>query len=227
MKQKTSLIIITCLISASLLLALGAVTFSWYQSRISSDKDVEIPADGFIVVGFDENPVVVNDILSPAIAMTNAVRDNRYMDVMRVYNESDETPSWIETVAETYTYTDTITFYEDPTDETISSYNFTLTAQAYVKVGEEETKIPINTARELDFLIVADVDYTDPNIADVEDLAITPEIKFNVAGSATIKVSITLWLALPDELCDPALISNNLYLEFGIVADPVTEDVQS
>ena len=215
------------MISASLLLALGAVTFSWYQSRISSDKDVEIPADGFIVVGFDENPVVVDDILSPAIAMTNAVRDNRYMDVMRVYNESDETPSWIETVAETYTYTDTITFYEDPTDETISSYNFTLTAQAYVKVGEEETKIPINTARELDFLIVADVDYTDPNIADVEDLAITPEIKFNVAGSATIKVSITLWLALPDELCDPALISNNLYLEFGIVADPVTEDVQS
>ena len=77
MKQKTTLIIITCLISASLLLALGAVTFSWYQSRVSSDKDVEIPADGFIVVGFDENPVVVDDILSPAIALPNAVRDNR------------------------------------------------------------------------------------------------------------------------------------------------------
>ena len=226
MKQKTTLIIITCLISASLLLALGAVTFSWYQSRVSSDKDVEIPADGFIVVGFDENPVVVDDILSPAIALPNAVRDNRYMDVMRVYDKNDGTPSWIETVAETYTYTDTITFYEDPTDETISSYNFTLTAQAYVKAGEE-TKIPINTARELNFAIVADINYTDANLTDVEDLAITPEVKFNVEGSATINVSITLWLALPDELCDPALISNNLYLEFGIVADPVTEDVQS
>ncbi len=202
---------------------MGAVTYSWYQSRVSEDKKVDIVADGFLIVGFDEKPLEVDDILSPAVALPNAVRDNRYMDVMRVYNESDAEPSYIQTIAESYTHTDTISFYEDPNDTTSSSYDFTLTAQAFVKEGEAETVRKINTTREISFEILADIDYTDNQYEDVKDLPITPEVAFSIKGTATITLKIKMWLSLPDELCDPALISNKLYFEFGIVVDPVTQ----
>lgn len=221
MKQKKTLILITCLLTVSLVLAIGTATFSWYQSRVSTDREVEIPADGFIIVGFDEDPVEVDDILSPAVCMPNAIRDNLYYDVLRAYNPSDDQVSYIESVAESYTYTDTISFYEDPTDTTASSYDFTLSAQAYVKLGADEVKHNINTTREINFEIVADIDYTDTSLEDESGVTITPDVKFNLKGSATINISITMWLALPDELCDPALISNKLFFEFGIKVDPV------
>lgn len=222
MKQKTTIIILTCILTASLILAIGAVSFAWYTARISEDKEVEIVADGFLVVGFDEEPLVVDDKLAPAIAMKNAVRDNMFMDVTRVYDKDDTPLSYIEKVAESYTHTDTISFYEDPNDTTSSSYNFTLTAQAFVKEGSEDQITKINTTREISFDIKADINYTDESLTDVEDLAITPEVKFNVLGSATITLEIKMWLSLPDELCDPALISNKLYFEFGIAVEPVT-----
>ncbi|MBR2480741.1 MAG: hypothetical protein IKB56_05485 [Clostridia bacterium] len=222
MKQKTTLIIITCLLTASLVLAIGTVTFSWYQSRLSSDQGMTIPADGFLIVGFDENPEVAVGTLAPAIAKENAVRDNKYFDVKQLYNESDENPSWIEKEAQEYTHTEVITFYEDPTNENIQSYKFLLTAQAFVKQGESETKYNINTNREIVFDISALVDYTD-----LEDPAspidITLGTPFYIDGSAKITLTITMWLALPDELCDPMLISNDLYCEFGIKAEAVTQ----
>lgn len=219
MKQKHTLILITCLLTASLVLALGTVTFSWYQSRISSDKGVEIPADGFIVVGFDENPEIAAGVLEPAVAKPNAIRDNRYFDVMKLYDENDANPSYIEKKATSYTHTEVITFYEKPnSQEEIESYLFMLTAQAYVMLGEEAHNV--NTNREINFNISAVVDYE--NIEDpTEPIKITPEVKFEIKGSATITLSIEIWLALPDELCDPNLISNDLFFEFGIKAEPV------
>ena len=222
MKQKTTLILITCLLTASLLLAIGTVTLSWYQSRNVTDREVKIPADGYIVVGFDENPVVVDGILKPAICMPNAVRDNQYFDVLKVYNQSDDVVSYVETPATTHTFTETVTFYEDPTKtETIGSYDFMLTTQAYVKLGAEETKYNINTSREINFEIKADINYADGQKE--TDVVITPGVAYNLKGSATIKLTIKMWLALPDELCDPVLIDNKLYCEFGIRVDPVAK----
>lgn len=222
MKQKRMLIIITCLLSASLVLALGTVTFSWYQAKISTDKEIVIPADGFLIVGFDEKPLVVDHILTPAIAMPNAIRDNKYIDVKRVYKESDSPISYVSKVAQTYTYTDKISFYQDPDADENATYDFVLTAQAYVKLGDDETIHHINTDREIIFDITADIDYTDAKHADVTDIAITPEATFNILGSATITVQIEICLAQPDELCDPSLISNKLYFEFGVLVDTST-----
>ncbi len=227
MKQKTTLILITCLLTASLLLAIGTVTLSWYQSRNSAElPDVAIPADGYIVVGFDEDPEIASGSLLPAVAIENAVRDNRYFDVTRAYNIADENPSWIKTVAQEYTFQERVTFYGDPTykednglsEDAIVTYDLMLTAQAYVKSGEEETRLNINTKREICFEIVANIDYA--NIEDKTDVIITPGNAFNLKESATITLTITVWLALPDELCDPALLSNDLYLEFGINVEP-------
>lgn len=227
MKGKTSLVILTCILTASLVLALGTVTFSWYQSRISSDKTVDIPADGFIIVGFDEDPKEVDHILSPAVAMPNAIRNGQYIDVLKTYSEGGDPVSYVETVAEKYTYTDTVSFYANPNAEEGTTYDFVLTADAYVKLGEEETKQTINTEREICFNILLDVDYTDESLTDLKDVLVTPEVKirpedkFTLVDSATITLKITIWLAQPDELCDPYLISNRLFFEFGIKATPV------
>ena len=227
MKGKTSLVILTCILTASLVLALGTVTFSWYKSRISSDKEVEIPADGYVIVGFDEEPVKVDHILSPAVCLPNAIRDGQYIDVLKTYAEGGTPLSYVETVAETYTYTDTVTFYANPTAEAGTTYDFVLTANAYVKVGEEQVEHSINTEREINFNITADVNYTDENKTDLTGIVVTPEVKirpedkFTLDGSATITLHITIWLAQPDELCDPYLISNELFFEFGIKVTPV------
>ena len=226
-KQKITLIALVCVVLSSLLLSVGAFTYSWYSTRISDDKVVEVPADGYLVVGFTDNPIMVDGTLTPAIAMDNAVRDNKYMDPLRVYSESDpiesnvdsERRSYIKSIATSYTHVENIEFYEDPTSETDNYvYDFVLTAEAFVKIGEEQTRTPINTPREIDFSISIDVDYDEGE--DIEDLVIIPEVPFQIDSNATITITITTWLALPDELCDPLLISNQLFLEFGIGVTP-------
>lgn len=224
MKKKTTLLILTCVLTFSLVLALGTVTYSWYLSRISTDKTVEIPAAGYIVVGFDENPFVADAPLSPAVAIPNAIRNNQYIDVLKEYDASDNPISYVQTVATQYTYEDAIHFYEDPNDTTTELYSFVLTVQAYIlnEAGEEQY---INTDNELRFNIIGDVHYTDeiaqPAAEDETGIEIIPEVPFNIKGSAHIDLNITFWLALPDELCDPALISNQLYLKFGVAVTPI------
>ncbi|MBR2349386.1 MAG: hypothetical protein IKA77_02050 [Clostridia bacterium] len=220
MNKKTSLLILTCVLTFSLVLALGTVTYSWYLSRISSDKEIEIPAAGYIVVGFDENPFVADEPLAPAVAMPNAIRDNQYIDVTKVYSESDSPISYVQTVATQYTHEDSIHFYEDPNDTTTELYSFVLTVQAYILDANGEEQY-INTDNELRFNIIGDVDYIEENVTDEADINITPEVAFNIKGSAHIDLTITFWLALPDELCDPALISNQLYLKFGVAVTPI------
>ena len=220
MNKKTSLLILTCVLTFSLVLALGTVTYSWYLSRISSDKEIEIPAAGYIVVGFDENPFVADEPLAPAVAIPNAIRDNQYIDVLKKYEDSDNPKSYVQTVATQYTHKDSIHFYEDPNDTTTELYSFVLTVQAYILDANGEEQY-INTDNELRFNIIGDVDYIEENVTDEADINITPEDPFNIKGSAHINLTITFWLALPDELCDPALISNQLYLKFGVAVEPI------
>lgn len=220
MNKKTSLLILTCVLTFSLVLALGTVTYSWYLSRISSKKEIIIPAAGYIVVGFDENPFVADEPLAPAVAMPNAIRDNQYIDVLKKYEDNDNPKSYVQTVATQYTHEDSIHFYEDPNDTTTELYRFVLTVQAYILDANGEEQY-INTDNELRFNIVGDVDYIEENVTDEADINITPEDPFNIKGSAHINLTITFWLALPDELCDPALISNQLYLKFGVAVEPI------
>lgn len=52
-----------------------------------------------IDISFDTDSAKAQGVMSPAIAMSGALLEGKYIDIKRTYNASDTEPSWIETAA--------------------------------------------------------------------------------------------------------------------------------
>ncbi len=224
MSKKIILIILIATLGASLLIATGAVTFAWYSSRVTSDNDLEIPAGGALIVGFDSEAVIVSGNMYPAVAMKDAIRDNKHVDVLIAYDESVEESlrSYVSTPATTFNYASDIHFYEDPTNkDAYSSYNCWFSVDSYVvNNGTKYDSIDDEVAYSMTITIT----YTDASLSehDVENMPIYQNTPFSLLGECKMKLNLSVYYAKVDEECDPALIGGTLHLKLGSFVKPVS-----
>ncbi len=210
MSKKIGLIIITVISGITLLIAGAAVTYSWYTSRITSDKDLTIPATGVILISFDNEEDYSPNYMYHAVAMENAVRDNKYIDVLTEYDSSSDNPSYVEKVATVFTYTNVINFTENPVEEVPEGgYPFWISLDTYVI--NNGVRID-DLADEISCKIYLDINYENEALPDVTGIEQEPNNRYNLLGQARINLTITMNYAKCDEECDPALIGGELHL---------------
>ena len=217
--MKNTKLLLTLIIVLTLTLSVGVVafTFAWYTQRQTTNHNFNIGADGFLVIAFEENPELGGTVLEPAVAMPGAVRDNLFMDVLKAYNASDVNPSYISSAATVAQYSVVLNYYNE--DETLNkqcNLIFSLSAECLMKNGEIS---PINIDRELNIAINTK---TTSAGGTVNESLIVPGEPFTLNGNSRIDITLSVYIQLPDELCDPALTNGNLRLRLAVVSQPVS-----
>lgn len=202
MFNKKILIVILSLVSLTTTFGLVAFSYAWYTMEQSEQLDFHLPADGFLIIEFNEEVDYSDTVITPAVAMVDAVRNGEYMDVLRAYNVEDPTPSFIETVAEAGTYAAVLQYYN--AEENITGNEIVIIVEA-VATLPDETEVPINLDREISIVISVLVE---DSLGVAEDVTISPLASgeaFSVPSKSIITITLVAYIKLPDELCDPAL----------------------
>lgn len=202
MLNKKVLSVILLLVMLTATLGLVAFSYAWYVVEKSERMEFYLQADGFLIIYFSEDVDYSDTIITPALAMPYAVRDNLNMDVLRVYNELDPEPSYIQTAATVGTY-DAVINYHNAEQIPIEN-NISIQIEAWVTLSET-ARVPINLEREINISISVNVidsqgeeeNYTIDNLA--------PGQVFTVPPLSVIEVTLNAYIKLPDDLCAPAL----------------------
>ncbi|HKL73733.1 MAG TPA: hypothetical protein VJ903_02450, partial [Clostridia bacterium] len=197
-------IIITLLLLVILTTTLGIVVFSyaWYNAEKAANMDFNLLADGFLIINFSEDVDYSDTIITPAIAMPYAERDNLYMDVLRVYDENDPQPSYIQTAAKVATYNALLSYYNE--EENSQENELVINIDAVVTLPGD-VKVPINLEREISIIInvlIEDSLGEEPPFT-IENLA--PGDVFTVPQKSIVSLTLDAYIKLPDVLCAPAL----------------------
>lgn len=213
MKNTRLLFILIVVLTVTLTVGVVAFTFAWYTQRQTTNHNFNIEADGFLVIAFDEDPDFGETVLDPAVAMPYAVRDNLYMDVLTAYDESSDNPSFIAKTATVAEYVVVLNYYnEDDSLNPQCDLIFSLSAECVMKNG---TTSPLNIEKELNITIKANITASDGAVTESEIILGEP---FNLNGNSSVTITLSVYILLPDELCDPALTNGNLHLELSVVS---------
>lgn len=213
MKNTRLLFILIIVLTLTLTVGVVAFTFAWYTQRQTTNHNFNIEADGFLVIAFDENPELGETVLDPAVAMPYAVRDNLYMDVLTAYDASSDNPSYISKIATVAEYVVVLNYYNE--DETLNpqcNLIFSVSAECVMKNGETS---PINIDKELSITMTANTASSDGTVTESE---IIPGQPLSLSGNSSVTITLSVYILLPDELCDPALTNGNLHLELSVVS---------
>ncbi|NLL55784.1 MAG: hypothetical protein GX242_01040 [Clostridiales bacterium] len=202
MINKRVTIIISLIVILTAILGLVAFSYAWYVLEYSQRTEFYLQADGFIIIYFDDE-VEYSDIkLTPAVAMKDAIRDNKYMDVLREYNPNDPEPSYIEKTATVAHYEAIVNYYNG--EENPVNNDIFIDIDAFVTLSES-TQVPINLERELNIVISVTIE----DLLGEEELIVIDDLKpgevFSVTPQSIVEISLTAYLKLPDDLCAPAL----------------------
>lgn len=215
MNSKKLFLIIVSSLSLVLTVGLTAFSLAWYTLNKTSEKNVEIPAEEYktLVIGKIDGSFG----LRPAKALNNAVRDNKHMDVLKVYNSSDSEPSYIETVAQTATYTANIYVTCDEVADVTFDFNAVIASN-----GEPVLGIVGDS-----YHPVADADL----VADVKARGSNGQITSNsiitVAANSgePIRLTIEVYWGKCDELMDPEILKADVLLALVVRTTPPTATV--
>lgn len=114
MKKKVIIGAILITVNAlAVILLIITVTMSWFQKTMERSHEFEVRADGVLYLYIPASVEGTNTSLTPAKAMPFAVANGLYMDVLREYNENDETPSYIEKAAGIAKYSTKFVFFNE------------------------------------------------------------------------------------------------------------------
>lgn len=215
MKSKKLLIALTTMMFAALIVVAVALSYSWYSVRQTSDLEIDIPANGFFVIVFEEEPDYGDIALKPAVAMPNAVRDNLYMDVLTVFNESDVNPSYISEAATVANYNTILKYYNEDTT-LLPNCDLIFDANARVLLPDG-TETPLELEKELVIKCSADIEYRDGKPA--ENVEVNLKVPFTIQSNAVITFNMEVYIALPDELCDPAVNEGVLRIILSVASN--------
>lgn len=215
MINKKVFITVLLLVILTTTLGLVAFSYSWYILEQTRKMDFSLPADGFLIIYFNEDVEYSDTVITPAIAMPYAVRDNLYMDVLREYDEEDEQPSYIEKAATVGVYDAVVNYYNEEENNQINTLSVSVSAHVTLSSG---AKVPIDVDRELSIIIsivVEDIAGQTPNytIAPLQ-----PDQSFTVPPRSMISVTLEAYIKHPDELCAPALNEGPLSFVVTVVS---------
>lgn len=114
MKNKVLFNLIFSIVAAITTLTISiAASFSWFEGVREISEEFEIKADGVLYLYIPASMVETDEILTPAKAMPGAVANGLNMDVLNLYNETDEEPSYVSQTAEIAEYSTDFVFYNE------------------------------------------------------------------------------------------------------------------
>ena len=201
MVSKKLLIILLCLVTLTTGVGLVAFSYSWYLQGNIDAMTYELDADGFLIIYFDEDIDYSENILTPAVAVKGAIRNNQYLPYDPRITETNPKPSYIQTAAVSATY-DAVLNYFNAEEDTVIDNDITINIEAKSTLPDN-TIVPINLERELSIIISATI--VDSVTLDSSTITVTPGIAFTIPPKSVITFSLNACIILPDELCDPAL----------------------
>lgn len=217
MRNKKIFILILSLVSLTTVVGLVAFSYAWFFQEQIEEMSYEINADGFLIIYFDEDMDYSDSPLRPATAMKDAVKNNLYMDVLKVYDELDETPSYIQEAATVASYAGVLNYLN--AEEPSAGNELIITCEARAKLPNGEV-VPISIERELNITITIDI---------IDTLGVQPDIHIPSVGSgepftvyeqSLVTVSLSAYIKLPDELCDPAINEGILTIVVNVTYNP-------
>jgi hypothetical protein len=214
MINKKVTIIISLIVILTATLGLVAFSYAWYVLEYVESTEFLLQADGFVVIYFNEDVEYSDIVLTPALAMENAIRDNQYMDVLTEYNSGDPNPSYIQKAATVGTYAAIVNYYNG--EENPIKNELFIDIDAFVTI-DENTQVRISLEKEISIIIrvvIEDGRGINPTVT-IDNLQ--PRQVFSVPPESIIEVTLVAYIKQPDDLCAPDL--NRGPLSFAISVD--------
>lgn len=209
----TKIIIIASLAVALVAAAVG-VTFAWYSTHVTIDKQLEFSADGMLIIYFNGEPDYHNEKLKPATAAKGAIEEN-----VTDFGTVTSTGTYITEAATTVTTSVSLSYrnssstgeeQSEPTNTEISA-DVIFTAGAKLKLGENEKilDVPYDVTVVLNSVTV-DYVYDDTNnvvYSEENSNAVDFGDTITVLGDCDIIANITIYFTHVDDLIDPDILA--------------------
>lgn len=203
MKRK-SLIIITVCLALTLIVAAVGVTLAWYTNTVGAGNQMQMNADGFLVVYFDDNEYDL-DSIKPAVARQGAIADN--VTNFDVLNADD--PNIAE--AATELTKESFFHYLNQSETPNSQAELAVVCEAEMVFADGTTeKLSLN----YDICVAIDIvwSYNGNEPAETDKLTITGDdwkyplkTRFTVNANADVTLNTSIYLRQVDDLCIPVL----------------------
>ena len=215
--KKKSLIVITACLAFALCLAGVGVGFAWYTASSGADNQLELDADGYLVVYFDENQYTL-DAIKPAVAKKGAINDNQTeFNVLEVGGNVVE--------AATVASKEGFLHYLNESNNQSDKAEIAFSCEAYM-VFADGRKEKLSLEYDLSVEIAISWVYLDKNAGlngdndengnsegdlsntfsiKKDDWKTPSKTKFTLDGSADLTLMTTMYLRQVDDLCDPRI----------------------
>lgn len=235
MLTKKALISLISVLCVTLVAAGAAASYAWYKQKKTTEREFNVGSNSFIVIEITEAQAEGHVRVKPAIAMPNAVRDDKHIDVLRVYDPSEANPSFVSERATKVIYkfdfdlslSSQVQEPDDPSPEpepavpgapTLRPQDVTLSVTATMDYDSPRVPLTVGYAdgEDKDVIIHVFGDITPTSavsgVDDPEHFPITPDEPFRVGSSAHIKILLDVHLGKPDELYEPLLLTHPLLI---------------
>jgi hypothetical protein len=219
MTNKKLLIVILAMLTITTIVGLVAFSYAWYKQLQSDTLSYSLDADGFLILYFDEDVDYSDTILSPAILMEDALKNNEYYDIFTVYNAEDATPSYVESAATVASYSAVLNYLNEEEEDSSDDYNQITIICEVVSILSDDSEIPINLERELNLIISAEIIDNTGEIDTYTIDSITSGVAFDVPLNSIVTFNLEAYILLPDELCDPAINEGTLSIRMYVSTD--------
>lgn len=218
-------IIVTASILVALILAAVGVTFAWYSTHVSVDKNLEFIADGVLVVYFDGEPTFEDQMLKPAVAKKGEITNNTtdFGDLFDVNNVLLEGGSSGAGQVATSVTTSVTLAYRNSSSAQAENNNTATPADVYfsvaakLKLGENEKPLEIDyssSSRDHELTVLLDsveVSYVYTPVSNVTYDSAHGNAKafdeiIHVTGDCDVTVTMTIYFSQVDDLIDPQIL---------------------
>lgn len=210
--KKKSLILITVSLAITLTVAAVGVAFAWYTESSDADNQIELNADGYLVVYFEENECTL-DAIKPAVARKGAVNEGiADFNVLEVGENVVEAAAVVKNE-------DAMFRYINESNQQSNRADIEFSCEAYM-VFPDGTKQEISLKYDLSVEIDMTWVYLDHEEGEsgsdgaggtysikMDDWQTPSKTKFTLENSADVTMTTTLYFRQVDDLCDPLIMS--------------------
>ena len=210
--------------------AVGA-TFAWYSTHTAETTQMELNANGVLVVLFDDEPVEFTGELKPAVVANNYTASGL---VENSFDQGTNTAAYdvlhtsanISEAATTATATTYFSYLNssavDPELAGTIDADVTIYCTAKLILPGDVEK-PLSLTRDIAVIPTFSIIYgNDSPIAVANPAFGTP---FAVDGDCRIAIGVTIYLLQPDDLTDPDLLRyKSLVINVGTLVEPEEDD---
>ena len=208
--KKKSIILITACLAVTLIVAAVGVAFAWYTESAGAGNQIELNADGYLVVYFEENECAL-DAIKPAVARKGAIIEGvTDFNVLEVGENIVEAATVVKNE-------DAMFRYLNESNPQSNRAEIEFSCEAYMVFADgtkQKLSLKYDLSVEIDMTWVylnqseaeAAAEGVDGTFSIKNDDWTTPsKTKFTVAKSADVTMTTTLYLRQVDDLCDPLI----------------------